>query len=233
MKNFGFIIILLIASYFNKGNAQKSTINLDIGYGYAFRQSASGYVVDLQYLRALSQRLKTGVLIGHYYNESRGLLPDDLSSVVIPFRDYTNPLTLGGYNGAWNTNSFPGVRLESKPNRYFSFVIGALFQYKLLKMKKNSMLIDISGAYAIRDEMGIARLLKADQIRFVNTQTFENAYIPIYKYSTYSDWMLRAGLSYSYEINSNMALRTRCGFTQFSEKGESIISGSFGIETRF
>ncbi|MBX2928926.1 MAG: hypothetical protein KF852_13910 [Saprospiraceae bacterium] len=233
MNKYNIFLIVFGVLCFNMSQAQKNTINFDMGYGYAFQQNASGYVVNLQYLRALSGKIKTGLIVGHNYNEGRGLIPKDISSGVFPFRDYTNPLPLGGYNGAWDADSFTGIRLRSKPNHYFCFTLGAGVVYDFIQSGKNKVFIDMAGAYAIRDEMEIARLITADQIKFTNSSIFENAQIPVYRYSTYGDWMLRLGLGYSFQISKNMALRTFHAFTSFSGKGDILMNSSMGVEARF
>jgi hypothetical protein len=227
------IIIVLGATYYTIGTAQNNAISFSSGYSYAFRPEAPGYLMELNYLRSISDRFQAGIMIGHYYNDSRGLLPKDLSTTVIPFRDYTNPLPLDGYSGGWDANAFPGIRLKSRPNRYFAFVGGAHAAYKVLQQRKSSIIFNMGAAYAFRDEMEIAYIKEATQIKLVNTSVLPDAQIPMYRYSAYRDWLIRLKASYSYLIRQNLAIHAGYSHAFFIGERDAIGSGFAGIEVKF
>lgn len=225
--------LILSATYCVAGLAQNNAISFSGGYGYAFRHKAPGYGMELNYLHSISNRFQAGILIGHFYTDSRGLLPTDLSSTIIPFRDYTNPRPLAAYSGGWNADSFSGIRLKSRPNRYFAFFTGAHVAYKVLQQQKSSITVNIGAAYALRDEMEIAFMKEADQIKLVNSAVFLNAQIPIYRYSTYSDWLIRLKANYSYQIRHNLAIQAGYSHLFFMAEKEPMYSAFAGFEIKF
>lgn len=228
------VILIFCVACCKVGLAQNNAISFSSGYSYAFRHKAPGYGMELNYSRRISDRFQAGILIGHYYNDSRAHLPEDLSTIIIPFRDHTNPLPLAAYSGAWDKNSFPGIRLKSRPNRYFTFVSGVNTTYKLLNnLQKSNVIIHMGVAYALRDEMEIAYLKEATQIKLVNSPVFLDAKIPIYRYSTYGDWLIRFKVNYSYPIRQNLAIHAGYLHNFFIGERDAIGSILVCIEVKF
>jgi|GEM_PF-1487310 len=196
---------LLVFGYVHV-QAQKNTIGASLGYSTLIGQGAHGYAINIVYKRQIREKGEFAVDMGHLYQQSRGILPRDISDGVYVYRDYTNvnPLPPNVFN--WSKESFPAIRLQSQPDRFFIFTGGLHYQHQVWRKEKHRLQAGLGAAIAIRDDVEIIRFIATKSINTIFFGEWEDRIVPMIRYMTYLDIGVVPQATYTYRLSEKMSV---------------------------
>lgn len=199
MKRYILLTILIAVTF--RIIAQKSNLDASIGYANFLNKKASGFCTGLNYQRKISQKQSIGLELSYVFTESRGLLPEKLDEGTFILRDFTNIKTPSVFE--WTQNSFPDIRLSTKPDKYFNFNIGINYLFDVLEKGKHNLTVGIGGLLTFNDEKEIVEIIKGD-FRGVLPLDLKNISIPVFQYDTYLDVGFQPQIRYRYQLKEKM-----------------------------
>lgn len=175
--------------------------------GSHFKNGLNGHGLDMTFERSINQKHVIGLSINYLFAESRGILPDELTSKYA-LRDVTNPNQLKDFNFGWNASSFPKGSLETtKPNRHMNYNITLQYGYSVLNKPKSKLVLGLGVGMTFNDEMNLVYLLKGEY-RFVlqpiGDSRFKDMYFPIFRFDTYWDLGIVPNVKYERTINEHL-----------------------------
>ncbi len=186
--------------------AQKNSVKSDFGFATNLSKAAIGFALGTEYTRQLSKKGYIGIEINYNFTSRRGLLPQDLKGQRVILRDFTKPESPFPFSFDWTSESFPGYRLPSKPDKYFNCGIGVKYLYDMWSKSKHQLRAGVGVVLTFNDEKEIVEMLKGDFYFPLNNITISNVLIPIFKYDTYIDLGFQPQIEYQYHINERLSI---------------------------
>lgn len=203
-----FLLIIFIALH-SDVQGQSSGIKAAVGSSFNPSKKAAGYLLTLGFQKKVGKKSSIGFEVGHFFNSSRGILPKDLSNLHFVFRDYTNYEPLGETNNpfGWSATSFPGIRMLSKPNRYFNFNFGGKYFFHLMENARDKIQVGTGVGLSYHDEMELVKIIEATNIQ-TTVPSFSGVdyRIPMFSYNTYLDFTILTEATYTHAIGNNLLL---------------------------
>ncbi len=195
-------------------SADKKAMGYHLGFDYFFSPAAkpSGWAVGIQ----------------HLFTQRRGRLPEDISSYLL--RDHTNPRPFISFSG-WSEKAFPSLRLSSTPDKYFDFGLSVRYLSRLKWNNNHNFLIGGGAIIAYHEEMEIAEFIRGDIQALGIGLTFEDLFIPIFRYDAFWDLGMTGQLMYQYHTTGRLSLSGILAGRYFpkSKRFQLPLSFSLGI----
>ncbi len=204
-------------------------VKASLGHSYNPAKKASGYMITLEFHKKAGAKGMIGLEAGHFFNNSRGILPRDLSNTRFVIRDFTHFEPLGEDNNpfGWTETSFPGIRLPSRPDKYFNFNIGVKYLTELSKNTKRQFQAGFGLALSYRDEMELTKVIKAANIQATIPPFSGTDYlIPIFSYNTYLDFALIPEVNCQLPLGKNRSLGLKGQFLYYPVSQNCILASA-------
>lgn len=227
MKNKSLVSLFFLFLLYGSATAQNNGISAFLGPAFYPAEKANGYQLALAYQRKIHQNGTISLETSQLYHSSRGILPKDISNMSIIFRDYTHFEPFGPDNNPflWKEESFPALRLQARPNRFFHLNIGLKYLYHFESKRKGKWAGGLGVFLSYSDEMKLIKLLRTEKLTLTVPPTdIQEAYIPIFYFGTYLDYALSPEVTYHYQLRRQFSIGFSGRFYFFPTSNKTMLA---------
>ncbi len=201
-------LLLLFVISLNMLPAQNSRVQAFLGLNERLTGKATGFAAGVEFSRRVAPVHYWALEMQYNFAHGRGILPELPSDKYI-LRDYVNPTPRPFFGFFWDKNSFPGLHLSSRPDKYFTFSLAAKYLADVWKRGKHRLSLGAGVLASFHDEMVLIEFIRGDYKPTLPIGVIEDGYFPVFRYDTYLDAGLLGQFEYQFQLRPRLSVSAR------------------------
>jgi hypothetical protein len=226
------ILVCLLINYLNL-TGQANVMTGTIGLRSDCQSNANGFLQTIGLSRTISKKLEIGLTVGHAFTESQSKIFNENSAKAY-VRHIEQPIPEGVINKLWNENSFPGIDISDKGNRYNDLFIALTATYYVVQSNRNNIHAGIGVGMHKKDHSEQINSIYTSEIYWIlGGKRTTGLVIPIFSYNTFLDVSLIPSVTYEYKIKQNFGVTFESAAFIYPASRTLSLSQSFGFRLKF